>query len=329
MGNKMKSQTINQTVVDMVFGSHLYGLNHADSDEDFKGVLLPSAKQIIMQQADFHISKSTGPQDSKNGAGDIDSEYFSLNKFVRLACKGETVSIDMLHAPDDKINYTSEIWKELVSLRHMFYTKNMKAYIGYVRKQAAKYGVKGSRIAVLREAILAADEIVGPNAAASKWILGEIVSYLPLGEHAELIEVDGEQIFYQICGRKFQLSNSIGYVKQAMETILNSYGQRAKLAEKNEGIDWKAVSHALRAGYQARAIYSQGGFQYPLAETPFLMGVKMGRLDWNTEVQPVLDALVDEVDALAEVSDYPDTVDMKFWDNWLYQKHMAIIKEDL
>jgi len=134
---------MNDRVVHMIFGSHLYGLNHADSDEDFKGVVFPTAKQIIMQEADFQKSSSTGDNHSKNGAGDVDETFFSLSKFLKLALKGETIAIDMLHAPQDKINDTSPIWKELVSLRHLFYTKNMKAYIGYVRKQADKIRCEG------------------------------------------------------------------------------------------------------------------------------------------------------------------------------------------
>jgi hypothetical protein len=316
-------------VVDMLFGSHLYGLNHADSDEDYKGIVLPTAKQIIMQEADFHISKSTGSQDSKNGAGDVDSEYFSLQKFVKLALKVETVSIDMLHAPVDKISEHTEIWTELVSLRHKFYTKNMKAYIGYVRKQAAKYGVKGSRIAAVKDAI---EYLRMLNEEQWTERLGDVAIGMPVGEHAKIIETEtrvGKQFFYEICGRKFDFQNKIEYVMENMQRIYDGYGHRAKLAETNDGIDWKAVSQALRAGYQARAIYAKGGFEYPLAETSFLMDVKLGKLDWNTEVQPVLDALVDEVDVLAEDSDLPDSVDHTFWNNWLYEKHLQIVKESM
>jgi len=142
---------VSNNVVKMIHGSHLYGLNTPLSDKDFKGVLLPTKKQILLGQANFTISESTGKENTKNTSDDIDTEMFSLQKFMEMAVKGETVIVDMLHAPDSALLETSNIWKQIVSKRDMFYTKNMKAYLGYVRKQAAKYGVRGSRIKALEE----------------------------------------------------------------------------------------------------------------------------------------------------------------------------------
>jgi len=315
-----------KTVVKMVFGSHLYHLNNENSDMDYKGVLLPSAEDILLQRADFHISKSTGKDDSKNGVDDIDEEYFSLARFLKLASKGETVAIDMLHAGCDKVLESNPIWNMLVENRTMFYTKNMKAYIGYVRKQAAKYGVKGSRLAVLEEAIKIANYDNG-----GALCIGEILHMLPIGEHSQVIDITneqtGEQTFYEICGRKFQDTNLIPYFIECLEKIYSGYGARAQAAKENNGIDWKAISHALRAGYQAKYIYSEGGFTYPLPETQFLKDVKEAKLDYLTEVQPVLEDLVDEVMVLADESDFPEKVNMKEIENMILDIHKDIVKD--
>jgi len=96
-----------------------------------------------------------------------------------------------------------------------------------------------------------------------------------------------------------------------------SYGDRARLAEKNEGVDWKAVSHALRAGYQTRHIFAVGGFSYPLPETDFLMKVKLGELSYINVVAPALEDLIDELEGLSRLSPLPEKVDRKFWDEFL------------
>ena len=44
-----------------------------------------------------------------------------------------------------------------------------------------------------------------------------------------------------------------------------------------------------------------------------------------TEVSPVLEALVEEVDALVLVSDLPDSVDAKYWDQWLLRTYEAYL----
>lgn len=314
----------NKVVVKMTSGSYMYGMQTPESDIDYNSIVLPTAEQILMQKANFTISESTGDDKSRNGPEDIDEETFSLMQFLKLASKGETLAIDMLHAPCSAILEENLIWKNLVKNRTMFYTKNMKAYIGYVRKQAAKYGVKGSRLQVLEDAM----NVIKGNALPT---IGDYFNLLPINEHAQIITVDnehvGKQVFYEICGRKFQDSNRWDYVLDCLEKIYSAYGVRAKAAKDNNGIDWKALHHALRAGYQAKYIYSVGTFSYPLPEKEYLMDVKSGKLDFMTEVQPVLEALVDEVMILAENSNYPDNVDMKEVNNFILDVHTQILKD--
>lgn len=331
---------MNKLVVKMKYGSHLYGLDTPNSDTDYKSIALPTAKQIIMQEADFVLKSSTGDEHGKNTAEDIDDETMSLSKFLAQAMAGKNTALDMLHAPlwEDRqiVLVTSPIWKELQDLRHMFYTKDMSSYVDYVQGQAAKYGVKGSRLAALKDAMFVLQqclETAEDPFGGEEIRLGEIADQLPIGEHAQIIETEntkvGKQKFYEICQRKFDFSNKLPYVLESMQKIYDGYGHRAKLAETNDGVDWKAVSHAFRAGFQARAIYQYGGFEYPLKETEFILAIKTGQMDYKTEVQPALETLVDQVKTLAEASNMPETCDRDFWNEWLYQKHLQIVKEAL
>jgi hypothetical protein len=104
-----------------------------------------------------------------------------------------------------------------------------------------------------------------------------------------------------------------------LENFINRYGDRAKLAELNEGVDWKAVSHAFRAAYQVKHILLDGGYTYPLPETPFIKLVKSGTLSFMNEVGPKLEELMEELEVLSEKSDLPKHTDRKFWDEWLLE----------
>lgn len=313
-------------VVETVFGSHLYGMETENSDTDYKGIVLPTKEQVLLQQANFHTSESTGSGVVKNSCEDVDKEYFSLHRFIELACKGETVAIDMLHGSNDKVVEKLPLWDYIVENRSKFYTKSMKAYIGYVKKQAAKYGVKGSKIAVLEEVINLAKTV--DNGTGSRTV-ELLLSKLPIGEHSTIVESEhrssGVQTFYELCGRKYQITLKLPMFIFQLEKVYDSYGERAKLAKENKGVDWKAVSHALRAGYQAKYIYSEGGFTYPLPETEYLVKVKRGELDYLTQVQPVLEALVEEVIELSGSSDYPERVNRKFWNDFIIDVHEAIV----
>ena len=315
----------NKIIMKMKFGSHLYHMNNENSDTDYIGIVLPTAKQILMQEADFQISKSTGNDGSKNSADDIDEQYYSIMRFLKMASKGELHAIDTLHGGVENLIESTPLWDELVNIRSMFYTKDMKAYLGYIMKQVNKYGVKGGRVAVLEEAMNVVKEYSEYNTVE------ELFKVLPIGEHSKIIhtihETIGEQSFYEICGRKFQSTNRWDYFLDCLQKIYDSYGHRAKQAKDNKNVDWKAVSHGFRCAYQAKYIYQDGGFTYPLPETKFLKDVKEGKLDYLSEVQPVLEDLVDEVMVLADESDFPEKVNMKEIENMILDIHKDIVKD--
>jgi len=315
-----------QTVVKMLFGSHLYGLSTPDSDTDYKTVIMPTRKQILLQKADFVIKKSTGNANAKNTSADVDDDSISLMRFIRLAAKGDTAAIDMLHAPTSALIETSFIWGDIVKNRSMFYTKSMKSYTKYVRDQAGKYGVKGSKLAVIEDILNKVKAV--DNGMGNKRV-GDFKSGWPISEYSYMETITDKkgraQDFYVVAGRKFQLTLKIGVFHIAIQHIYDEYGARAQAAKNNDGVDWKAVSHALRAGYQAKYIYKDGGFSYPLPETDFLLQVKLGKLDYLTVVQPALEALVDEVAELAAASEYPDEVNREYVDNYISDVHNFII----
>jgi hypothetical protein len=293
-------------MVEMIFGSHLYGTAGPNSDKDFKGIYIPTFQEMLLGRFPKSINENSKQNSSeKNSATDTDKETYSLHYFLELAKKGETVALDMLHAPKSAwISYTWQ-WEYLVGSRSMFYTKNLSSLVGYARKQAAKYGVKGSRLAEAK-AVLAVLNECGRRERNAK--VRDILPFLPTGEHCGLHTNEGVQ-FYEVCGKKMTLNATALHYVSMMEHYVAEYGDRARQAESNEGIDWKAVSHAFRAAYQVRGILRDGDFSYPLPYTDFLRAVKSGSLNFKNEVGPKLDDLMDEVEALSKASSLPESVD--------------------
>ena len=301
------------TVVNMKFGSHLYGLNTPTSDVDYKGIFMPTLEELLLGTYPKTIVTSTGPEHAKNSADDVDTEVISLPAFIKHACTGETFAIDMLHCT--RPVFATPIWDELVANRTKFYSKNLKAFVGYVKQQAAKYGVKGSRLADIKGAIDSLT-VQDPNLT-----LGEVKSKLYFGKYAEWKvkpnpSAGHDNEFYLVNGKMYQSTNTVEYTVDRLQQMYDGYGHRAKLAEQNEGVDWKAMSHALRAGYQARDIYKEGDFSYPLKETEFLKQVKTAKLGFDQVVNE-LERLVAEIEMLSENSNLPEQVDVEFWNKWL------------
>lgn len=312
----------------MLHGSHLYGLDTENSDKDYKGIFLPSLDNIILDNTSHEIRDSTGDKNSKNNKDDIDTVYYSLHKFIKMACDGETIAIDMLHCDDENLLLTSPTWKKIVENRHLFYTKNMKAFLGYCRKQASKYGVKGSRLNAMEDVLnhlkVAYGEL-GDVKLNSVPIFDTILNIVS-SEHPQYVKVMDsfykgnkliERKVLEVCDAKYDFTTSLSYVIDAIQKKYNAYGERAQQAKNNEGIDWKALSHALRTGHQLKEIYETGDLQYPLKDREFLLEVKQGKLDFLTVVSPALEQVIEEVEELAEKSKLPSKVDQNYWNNFL------------
>lgn len=313
-----------------VHGSHLYGLNTPDSDMDYKGVFMPDIEELLLGKSPKQISTSTGPKDAKNSAGDIDTTWYSLPEFIKLCIKGETIAIDMLHAhtyPEMVVQSSLE-WKFITQHKDKFFTKNMKAFLGYAKKQAAKYGIKGSRMGALEDIynfLYKTDPLVCNQKLLHYW------HELPINEYCyftqDTLKTGELQNFYEVLGSKYQDRMPMSQFITSIELKWESYGDRVRQAKENEGIDWKALSHALRAAYQLQEIYKHGTITYPFQgfARNYLLDVKQGKRDFLTNVQPELEYTIDLVERLAEKSEYPNEVDESFWEQWLlslYRKEL-------
>lgn len=319
-----------KTIVKAYFGSHLYGTSTPESDIDFKEIYIPHARDILTGNVKEHMSKNTNNTDSKNTKDDIDHELYSLKYFFKLAADGETVALDMLHTPASLVVKSDlpDVWKYIQDNRSRFYTTNMKSYLGYVRKQASKYGVKGSRLAILRQALKRSNEwgCYFDNGAVIR--LSHMKNVLPVGEFASWVETEnektGKQTFYSLLDRKFQDTLTNKEFNAILVKLEENYGERARKAEANEGIDWKALSHACRGGLQLLEIYKTGDLVYPLQDAPFILDVKLGKHTFKT-VQEFLEDIVDQVEHAAEQAaknGMQQKVDMSFWDDFLEQVYL-------
>lgn len=327
-----------RTVMKGYFGSHLYGTSTPESDVDFKEIFVPHPRDILLGTAMNHTNLNTNNTATKNTKDDVDHELYSLKYFFKLAADGETVALDMIHTPADLVVKSDlpDVWKFIQDNRSRFYTTNMKAYLGYVRKQASKYGVKGSRLAALRGVLAIVNQI------PEQWVdyqedgstkqrrtkVEDIKHRLPENEFCEWVfhnhEKTGPQTFYTILGRKYQTTLSLIELKQSLNKLDAEYGERARKAEANEGIDWKALSHAYRAGYQLKEIYQTGDLIYPLKNASIIKAIKAGDMPFKV-VQGLLENTVDEVEVLAiqaAKNGMPAKVDMKFWNKFVEEVYL-------
>jgi len=295
-------------IVKSIFGSHLYGTNNKNSDTDYKGIYLPTMDDCYLNNISKSINNSTGNDDSKNGKDDVDEEIYSLQYFMRLALKGEMIVIDMIHTPDEfVVKKHSYLWDALRYNRKMFYSKTLHGYLGYIKTQTSKYGVKGERL----DSMIKFKEFLSSKPSHEK--LSVMWDELPQNEFAMYVEnIYNPTIgMYECCGKKFHDTVTVEYTLDIITRLSDNYGARAKMARDNEGIDWKAVSHAFRACYQLIEIYKTGDLIYPLERAEYIRDIKEGKLHFKDDnLSKKLDNLLVSANILAEGSDYPKKVNV-------------------
>jgi predicted nucleotidyltransferase len=301
-----------EIIVEMKFGSHLYGTNTPQSDLDIKGIYLPTFEDVVLGKVKKSITENTKSDNSKNSKDDVDKEYYSLHYFLKLACQGQTVALDMLHAPPEMIIQKSVIWNQIVKKKELFYTRNLKAFVGYARNQASKYGIKRSRLDSAKKIL----DILISYPINTK--LKELWSVLPTTEHSFHTGKNKNGLLqYSICGKTIQETMKVEYAYAIIKNYHDEYGKRAELARDNKGVDFKAVSHAIRSALQVKELLLDGTITFPLKDAKYIKAIKNGELHYADVVAPRLEQLMDEVSELSEKSSYPDKADTLFWDNFI------------
>jgi hypothetical protein len=156
-------------IVEMRFGSHLYGTATAQSDLDYKAVYVPEARDILLQRVKNTITQSPEKQaGDRNAPGDIDREAHSLQRYLELLAEGQTMALDMLFAPAWAMTRPpAPLWTEIQENAARLVTRRASAFLRYCRQQANKYGIKGSRVSSARlalSALVMAEENYGTTA---------------------------------------------------------------------------------------------------------------------------------------------------------------------
>ena len=309
-----------ETVVRIKFGSHLYGTNTPESDLDYKSVHIPSGRDILLQRVQGSVCfKRDKAEGEKNLAGEVDEESYSLQRYLDLLVQGQTVAIDMLFAPEPMEN--SIIWKEIQDNKHRLLTKKSTAFVGYCRTQANKYGIKGSRVAAARDAFDFFDNALKRLGSTAKVVEVESGLAFLANDHSGIVQQtvnrDGDiGTFFECCNRKVDFQATIKQAHEIFGRIYKNYGDRARLAQVNEGIDWKALSHAVRVGEEALELLKTGNITFPLANAPHILDIKKGRLPYQTVAEEIEGLLV-AVEQASEESGLPEEADRAWIDDFV------------
>jgi hypothetical protein len=106
-----------------------------------------------------------------------------------------------------------------------------------------------------------------------------------------------------VVGKKFPLTNKVGTMLHSLQNLLDGYGDRVASFE-GEGVDWKALSHAIRITMQVLELSKTGKLVFPNEEAFTLKAIKEGRLEL-AEATFILTGLFNQIDEAVAASALP------------------------
>lgn len=131
------------TILRVLVGSKAYGISDGiNSDRDEKGVFIEPFETAMgfgaPEQFEYRDAAiRTGKKDAPSGPGDLDLTLYSLQKFLRLALKGNPSIIELFFLKN--YVYWNSTGLRLQELAPHVVSKNCgKAFLGYMKAQRAK-----------------------------------------------------------------------------------------------------------------------------------------------------------------------------------------------
>jgi hypothetical protein len=333
-GPKMK------TIVKIVHGSRLYGTNTPSSDEDYKAIYLPEARDILLGRVkrSFHYNSKQQREKAVNGimpkniSEDIDMEVLTLVHFFNMLEEGDPLVLDMLFVDGKSILVNSSIWEEIQQNKNRLICTKISRSLGYCYSQAAKYGIKGSRMAECRD-LRTFFETESDKKSTAKVrdfdiLIREKIANWQKTSIIPIVQGDGSTINHlECCSKKISYNVTVKEAFAILDNMFQKFGERTRQAENNQGVDWKGLSHAVRVGSQVLELLSTGNITFPRPDASKLLDIKLGKLPYK-EVAAIIEDNVGLAEAYVLKSSLNSSIDKNWIDDFVYDKYRQVVMEE-
>ncbi len=328
----MNLQIPGKIILNSLAGSHAYGLNTPESDDDYRGVFV--ADKHLFYASNYPLEVS----DESN-----DQSFFELSKFAQLLSKNNPTVLEFL-------GYSNRFIKEEHPLFSLFKPQDFltkqcqNSYVGYALGQIRKaYGLK-KRIIFPKN-----DHQKGPFDFCAVMSDGKLFPFVESDIHVKGYSItdvdplndtyaiwkgnssdkmsmnDDNEFIYKKKGVYFMgylLFDRAGYLKYQKESKSYFLWKRDReskglISEQGE-YDGKFLMHTFRLLYTAKDIATKGELIIERPERDYLMSIRRHEFQFGELIKKAED-LVEEVRTLFQKCDLPDQVDAALVDEIVFQ----------
>lgn len=275
-------------------GSHLYGTSTETSDIDLSGIFLPSKNRLLIGENTTYIKYESKKDIDNYFNTDVEIKLFSLQFFLKdLVLKCDTNSLDLIYSyltksnvlynkimynTNDRVEYyiMDEILHNVNRLFEIPDVMNF-SYINFAITQAERYGVKGNRLRLAKQVLEYLDSL-DINLEGERLLqhVKPISAYVGKNEFL-IITPKPYPGYLELLNKKHMLTITLEEFYDRVKRKVKEYGERAQQAEIDDGKDWKALSHSLRAILQMEQLCKIGYIKFPLDDANTLRDIKLGK----------------------------------------------------
>jgi len=305
-------------------GSHLYGTNRSDSDEDFQGVFVPSKQDLLgIQNCPTEWSMNEKKSETiQNQKGDVDRKFYSLKRFLHLASDGQPGQLELLFATRESTVSYDSTWSRILDNTSLFLSrKSIVPFIGFALSQAHKATIKGENLNHIRELI----SVYGARDISSQLTISDVMGQ-PFERNGQLFVNLTKNLAFsaklvtnlqgfttvEIGGRNYDKNLKLKTFIANMKELEKRYGSRTIAAAEGK-FDYKSLMHAYRLLMEGEELLTFGKITFPLApeKVEFLKSVRAGQcgdVDHWLELTSKIDNLRQNVEPKSFLPKEPDHV---------------------
>jgi len=313
MSDKLREYAEENRILEITSGSHLYGTNTEESDEDYLGVFMPPTEYVLglqsVKEVDLGIASKL--ESGRNSKDAVDRKLYEFRKFCQLAMANNPNIIEMLFVDEKNIKFVNECGRRLLDIRHLFPSKvAAKKFIGYAHSQRHKMIVKRDHFNRLQQGFAMLEKL--PDKMCMVEVIKEPFNLVRegLGRSELFVKKSSHIHIGDLC---FEPAIYVKKARRRIKERLDKVTSRKDLIMKH-GFDLKYAAHLIRLLTEGVTLLETGELTFPLHNAQELLDIRNGSLtveqviEYSEDIESKLDMLLSN-SSLTATADYSQIED--------------------
>lgn len=332
------------TVLLVRHGSHAYGTNNTESDEDFKGITIPTKEYFLGSQFKFEQAELNEP----------DAVIYEIRKFFNLAAACNPNIIEVLHTDSSDHLVVDPIGEMILDNKNAFLSKRIKhTFMGYSISQLKrlkthrrwimnppKVPPTRSSLGLPEETLIPQDQLAAASAEVQKELdrfqfdfMEELSEPMKIAVRSTMSEMLAElkitsESQWQAMARKVGLSDNFIEIMQKerqykgaklewdnFQTWKKTRNKKRFELEEKYGYDTKHAYHLVRLIRMCREILTTGKVIVKRHDAEELLRIRQGAWSYDQLIEFAEGEDVALQELYTSSTTLPKTPDFKYIDN--------------